>query len=278
MVTPGELRTTALRYADLGYRVFPCIPGTKHPITRHGFHDASTDRAQIEAWWTKFPTANIGLATEGMLVVDIDGANNPWPGDADQMADLASAGAMAQTPRGGRHYLFRRVAGKHWKCSTGKLAQGVDIRTDGGYIVAAPSEIREGPYRWAETLELEDRLEQLTEPPTWLIEALDALADDELVDRMAEQAYADIVASGRWSYRRFVADIETRVIDPVPRTAGPRTTLEPILITLLQFRAAFLWWLAHFQTSERHRKLSRLRHTVRSAASRVAHRMLPRAQ
>ena len=176
MVTPGELRTTALRYADLGYRVFPCIPGTKHPITRHGFHDASTDRAQIEAWWTKFPTANIGLATEGMLVVDIDGANNPWPGDADQMADLASAGAMAQTPRGGRHYLFRRVAGKHWKCSTGKLAQGVDIRTDGGYIVAAPSEIREGPYRWAETLELEDRLEQLTEPPTWLIEALDALA------------------------------------------------------------------------------------------------------
>ena len=175
-MTPGELLTTALRYADLGYRVFPCIPRTKHPITEQGFKDASADSAQIERWWSQHPTANIGIAAEGMLVVDIDGANNSWPGDADRSADLASACAVAQTPRGGRHYLFRRLAGKDWKCSTGKLAQGVDIRTDGGYIVAAPSVIAEGPYSWADTLELEDRLEQLPDPPAWLVGELDRLA------------------------------------------------------------------------------------------------------
>jgi hypothetical protein len=176
VVTPGELLTAALRYAELGYRVFPCWPGSKKPVTEHGFHDASTDAAQIEKWWSRHPTANIGIAAEGMLVVDIDGADNPWPGDPERAADLAGAGAVAQTPRGGRHYLFRRLADKNWKCSTGQLACGVDVRTDGGYIVAPPSEIKEGPYRWADTLELDDRLEQLPEPPPWLVAQLDRLA------------------------------------------------------------------------------------------------------
>ena len=36
-----------LRYADLGYRVFPCIPDTKLPLTEHGFLDASTEQAQL---------------------------------------------------------------------------------------------------------------------------------------------------------------------------------------------------------------------------------------
>jgi hypothetical protein len=114
-----------------------------------------------------------------MLVVDIDGADNPWPGDPERAADLAGAGAVALTPRGGRHYLFRRPAGKGWKCSTGRLAPGVDVRTDGGYIVAAPSEIEEGPYRWGEGLELDDPLGQLPDPPAWLVTELDVLVAPE---------------------------------------------------------------------------------------------------
>ena len=176
MVTPTELLTAALRYAEFGYRVFPCVPHGKAPLTERGFHDATTDSEQIERWWAKHPTANIGLAAEGLLVVDIDGVNNPWPSDPDHAATLASAGAVALTPRGGRHYLFRRPAGVNWRCSTGRIAKGVDIRTDGGYIVAVPSEIKEGMYRWAETLELDDRPEQLPEVPAWLAESLDGLA------------------------------------------------------------------------------------------------------
>jgi hypothetical protein len=163
----------------MGYRVFPCVPGTKSPLTAHGFKDASTDPAQIERWWARHPRANVGIAAEGMLVVDIDGAANPWPGDPDRAADLAGAGAVALTPRGGRHYLFRRPAAKGWKCSTSKLARGVDVRTDGGYVVAAPSEIEEGPYRWGDGLDLDDPLDQLPEPPAWLAAALDALVSPE---------------------------------------------------------------------------------------------------
>jgi hypothetical protein len=176
VVTPDALLLAALRYAEIGYRVFPCIPGTKHPITAHGFHDAVTDAAQIERWWSRHPRANVGIAAEGMLVVDIDGAANPWPGDPDRAADLAGAGAVALTPRGGRHYLFRRPASKGWKCSTSRLAPGVDVRTDGGYIVAAPSEIEEGPYRWGEGLDLDDPLDQLPDPPAWLAADLDRVA------------------------------------------------------------------------------------------------------
>jgi hypothetical protein len=162
----------------MGYRVFPCIPGTKHPITQHGFKDAVTDPGQIERWWARHPRANVGVAAEGLLVIDIDGADNPWPGDPERAADLAGAGAIALTPRGGRHYLFRRPAGKGWKCSTGRLALGVDVRTDGGYIVAAPSETEDGAYTWAPGLELDGPPERLPEPPSWLASLLDALAQE----------------------------------------------------------------------------------------------------
>ena len=182
MVIPGALLTAALRYAELGYRVFPCVPGTKHPSTQHGFRDASCDPVQIRAWWAQHPTANVGIATEGLLVIDIDGANNPWPGDPERAADVAGAGAIALTPRGGRHVLYRRPPDRNWKCSTGKLARCVDVRTDGGYIVVAPSEIREGPYRWAETFELDEPSAHLPDPPAWLVAELDRVATPTVAD------------------------------------------------------------------------------------------------
>jgi hypothetical protein len=176
-VSPAaELLSAALRYAELGYRVFPCIPNTKKPITANGFHDAVTDAVQIERWWSRHPNANIGIPTEGLLVVDIDGVGNPWPGDPERAADLAGAGAVALTPRGGRHYLFRQAAGKHWRCTEGRLAPKVDTRADGGYIVVAPSKTEDGAYTWAPGLELDGPPERLPEPPSWLASLLDALA------------------------------------------------------------------------------------------------------
>jgi hypothetical protein len=165
----------ALRYAELGYRVFPCVPSGKSPLTAHGFHDATTDAAQIERWWTQHPDANIGIPTEGLVVIDVDGAGNPWPADPDQATDLSLAGAVSLTPRGGRHFIFRCPPGKTWRCSTGQLAGGVDVRTDGGYIVVPPSRTRQGSYRWVDDLELDRPAQGLPEPPQWLIAALDAL-------------------------------------------------------------------------------------------------------
>ncbi|GIV04145.1 MAG: hypothetical protein KatS3mg082_2757 [Nitrospiraceae bacterium] len=177
MVTPGELLTAALRYAEMGYPVFPCVPGGKAPLTEHGFHDATVDPEQIERWWTQHPSANIGIPTAGLVVIDIDGEANPWlADDQERMLDLAR-GPMAMTPRGGSHRLFRQPAGKNWRCTEGRLAPKVDTRADGGYIVAPPSVVEGGKaYRWAPGLELDDPPDRLPEPPAWLVEELDRLS------------------------------------------------------------------------------------------------------
>ena len=176
MVTPVQLREAALRYAELGYRVFPCSPNNKTPLTARGFHDATADASTIERWWTQNPRANIGIATEGLLVVDIDGEQNPWPNDPERAADLTDAGAVALTPRGGKHYFYRRPLGRHWRCSAGQLAQRVDVRTDGGYVVVSPSQTDHGRYRWAPGLELDAPPVRLPEPPAWLSDQLDRLS------------------------------------------------------------------------------------------------------
>ena len=176
-MTPGELLTAALRYAEMGYPVFPCAPGGKAPLTEHGFHDATVDPEQIERWWAQHPSANIGIPTAGLVVIDIDGDGNRWPGDdPDRLLELA-AGPMALTPRGGSHRLFRQPQGKNWRCTEGRLAAKVDTRADGGYIVAPPSVVAGGKaYRWAPGLELDDPPDRLPEPPPWLAQELDRLA------------------------------------------------------------------------------------------------------
>ncbi len=162
----------ALRYAALGYPVFPCIPGGKAPATAHGFLDATTDPGQIEAWWAARPEANIGMPTAGLLVVDVDGADNPWPGD-DQKA--LGAGPFSRTPRGGRHHLFRQPPGKCWNNTASRLAPKVDTRANGGYIVLPPSIVGGRPYQWAGNFEVGPA--DLPEPPEWLVAQVDGGAD-----------------------------------------------------------------------------------------------------
>jgi len=166
----------ALWYADLEYPVFPCTPGRKKPpLTEHGLLDATTDRGQIERWWTQHPSANVAIRTDGLLVVDIDGAGNPWlADDPGRLEELANA-PISLTPRGGRQHVFRQPEGKHWRNSASQLALHVDIRADGGYIVAPPSVANGGAYRWCEDHELDVPADRLPEPPAWLIELLDAL-------------------------------------------------------------------------------------------------------
>lgn len=57
------LKDHALAYAANGIPVFPCVPGGKVPLTRNGFHDASTDAFVVAAWWSTTPQANIATPT-----------------------------------------------------------------------------------------------------------------------------------------------------------------------------------------------------------------------
>lgn len=188
LVTHDDLLSTALRYAELGYRVFPCARGGKAPLTGHGFRDATNDPKQIEHWWDMHPEANIGLVTEGLVIIDADGEGNPWPGDPERAADLAGAGAIALTPRGGRHYFFRQPEGRHWRCTAGRLAPCVDTRGFGGYVLVPPSRTEYGHYRWASDLALDVPPDRLPEPPSWLVEQLDRLADGQAKDTREAEA------------------------------------------------------------------------------------------
>jgi len=162
----------ALRYAELGYPVFPCVPGGKAPATAHGFLDATTDTGQIEAWWTTRPDSNIGMPTAGLLVVDVDGADNPWPGgDRDGLMECP----VSLTPRGGRHHVFRQPQGKAWNSTASRLAPKVDTRANGGYIVLPPSVVGGKPYQWAGDFGVGPA--DLPEPPAWLVAQVEGETD-----------------------------------------------------------------------------------------------------
>jgi len=174
MSKQNSLLNAALMYADLGYPVFPCQAGEKVPYPgSHGFKDATTDLEQIEAWWTEHPKANIGLPTVSLIVVDIDGADNAWPNDAN--LDMAP-GAISQTPRGGCHLIYRMPAGKAWRSTASTLAPNVDTRAIGGYIVVPPSATGDGTYTWAPSYNLDIGLSELPVPPDWLSIQLDRIA------------------------------------------------------------------------------------------------------
>jgi hypothetical protein len=171
----NELFAAALRYAELGYRVFPCAPGGKEPLTERGFHDASTDVGTIESWWHFHPSANVAIATEGLIVLDVDGEDNAWL-TTERALDLAIA-PLCISASGGRHYHFRQPTSGNYRAHAGRLAPHVDVRADGGYAVFPPSKLVGGKaYRWAEGMELDVPADRLPEPPTWLVKALDQLA------------------------------------------------------------------------------------------------------
>ncbi len=124
----------------------------KHPRTAHGYLDASTDPEKIERWFSVWPASNIGIATgaiSGIVVVDID----PRNGAMDTVAKLAdevrtfARTAQVLTQAGGWH-LYYKHPGQRVKCEENALGPGIDIKGDGGYVVAPPSRGAGGPYVW----------------------------------------------------------------------------------------------------------------------------------
>ena len=164
------LAEAALWYAEHGIPVFPCRPRGKEPLIEGGFHAATTDASKIREWWRRWPEANVGIPTgvaSGWLAVDVDPRNG---GDSTVQDWIRRYGrwpdtAEAVTGGGGRHIVFRHVDGL--RC--GPLAPGVDLKTDGGYIIVAPSIHPSGNrYSW-DGVEGADALAQLAEPPGWLL-------------------------------------------------------------------------------------------------------------
>jgi hypothetical protein len=146
----------ALTLAGSGVPVFPCEPGGKKPLTRHGFLDASTDARRVEGWWRRRPEANIGVPTgavSGLDVVDVDVRDGGSGFDRFRQANAQGVGedwAMAvRTPSGGMHYYYPsnpEAPRMSWACG----GAHVDFRGAGGYIVVPPSQAEAGgtPVRY----------------------------------------------------------------------------------------------------------------------------------
>jgi hypothetical protein len=122
----------ALLYAQGGRAVLPLDPRTKAPLIRHGVHGASRDAAVIRGWFQRRPDALVGLATgSGLVVVDVD------PRHGGTVAPQWPATLTATTRAGGWHLYYRSAA--TISNSAGKIAPGVDVRGEAGYVVAPPS-------------------------------------------------------------------------------------------------------------------------------------------
>lgn len=179
-------------YAGFGWRVFPvyeaidlgeqgwvcaCSEGAncgrpgKHPRTRDGVNEATTDRVTIEGWWTRYPNASIGVATgrpSNILVVDAD-ASEGKPGVVNLTALSAANGGIPATPivntgGGGMHLFFVWTD----RLPTGQdvVAKAIDVRSDGGYAILPPSRHASGTqYEWRN-----NRMEAIT-VPDWLLNA-----------------------------------------------------------------------------------------------------------
>jgi hypothetical protein len=159
----------ALRYAQHGWAIFPCRPRLKVPATAHGLLDATTDLGLIAAWWEQQPDANVGVVTgrtSGLVVLDVDGDTGI---DSLRNLERLPATASVTTPRGGLHLYFQHP-GIEVRNSAGQLGAGLDVRGDGGYVLAPPSQIAGRHYTPS------DRA-PLASMPEWLLERLSAPRD-----------------------------------------------------------------------------------------------------
>lgn len=193
MIQPSTL-DYALHYASLGMQVLPlhyitpagqcscggptvnpkCKPG-KHPFSRlvpHGVLDASNDLNKVREWFSNNPY-NVGLATGwggNIFVLDRDDRDG---GDASLAALEVQHGKLPQTltqiTGGGVHYVFQMPPQLDIKNSAGKIAPGLDVRANGGYVVAAPSRHENGKHYSWQSDGLPQR-DEIASAPQWLIE------------------------------------------------------------------------------------------------------------
>jgi len=158
-MTLSPFADSAPGYAREGFRVFRINPGRKTGGARwvHGpsTEVATSDAGEIARRARRYPGSNIGIATgNGRVVLDIDtdaGGTRP---------EWAVPTREASTPSGGLHCWYRtdeRVTN-----SASKIAVGVDVRGDGGMVLAAPSRTEDGAYAW-----ITDPREPLAFVPAW---------------------------------------------------------------------------------------------------------------
>ena len=202
-----KLIDAALQYAAAGIPVFPlhwikqdgncscrlgamCQARGKHPRIKNWGEEATTDPEKIKAWWLKAPSANIGIPMgekSGLVALDVDTRHN---GDQSLKEMLAELGDLpetvtATTGSGGKHFVFKYTEELALKNVVG-FREGLDVRTQGGLIVAAPSMHASGSaYRWDDGKSPFDM--PAAEMPKWLVEEIQKVGTQLTTKKKAEK-------------------------------------------------------------------------------------------
>ncbi len=165
----------ALAYIEKGWHVFP-VTQNKVPFPKtHGHKDASCDEKTVREMWNRFPNANIGIATgkrSGFFVLDVD-IKEYKTGD-ESLSDLEKEfGSLPQTVEsitwsGGRQIFFKYPESEDVFNSQSKIGKDLDIRGEGGYIVAPGSIVNGNTYEWEASCHPDEV--KMVNAPQWLID------------------------------------------------------------------------------------------------------------
>ncbi len=186
---PLTMLDSALEFVEAGFPVIPlwglradgacqcpdpsCTGSSrgKHPHSRlvpRGLKEASDDPDVVRAWWSRAPTANVGVVTGGhFFVIDVDAAA-AWQQVLEDEGEDEPDTATSTTGKG-YHLWFAKddqivVRNQQSLLVNGERVKGIDVRGEGGYVVAPPSHhYLGGVYAWRRPLEL------LAAAPPWLL-------------------------------------------------------------------------------------------------------------
>lgn len=161
---------------ERGWTVFPLQRGKKVPAVPTGFKAASARLEKLEEWWNNDNSYNLGIPTGGdanLLVLDTDesekvsGAKSlvAWELEHSPLPKTLTA----TTANGGMHRYFRFPDGMSARNRTA-VRPGIDVRAEGGYVVAPPSVVNGKSYSWV------DESVPVAEIPAWLLAEVTATA------------------------------------------------------------------------------------------------------
>ncbi len=186
-------------YIKKGWTIFPCNPNGKFTTVDGGYKNGSSVLLKIYKWWEDSPNSNIGLVTgevNNLVVVDVD-VKDGAPGLKGLSELEAECGKFdtltVNTPSGGLHCYFSYPQGHSIKCSANKIKLGIDIRANGGHVVA-PGSVIDGNY-----YEFADKEKQVAELPHKLLELLTnakttgTLSTENVIDGVAQGGRNDAV-------------------------------------------------------------------------------------
>jgi hypothetical protein len=170
MIEPGILKHAALAYRTaFEFSVIPIIVRGKVPMIRwQDYQTALPEESEVLEWWTRWPDANVGIVTgniSGITVVDVDSEAGLQA--LKKLIPPLMLTPTAKTQKGGRHLYFKYVPGLSNRV---RAIEGVDVRSEGGFVVAPPSEGERGIYEWVDGMSLGQV--DLEEMPEALVAAL----------------------------------------------------------------------------------------------------------